>query len=136
MATGIMPAMIATLVMMIGRSRMRPASMSASRIEIPRSSRAHFAKSTRRMAFFATMPNSRMTPMRLLMLSVSPVAMSAMTTPMSDSGSDRRIASGSRNEPNCRTRMRYMSSTAVASATPMRVNTSAWSALSPPFLSV
>ena len=35
-------------------------------------------------------------------------------TPISDSGSDIMIASGSRNEPNCTTRTRYISRTASA----------------------
>ncbi len=78
-----------------------------------------------RMAFLATIPISRMTPMRLMMLSVSPVTSSANTTPMSDSGSETRMASGSRNEPNWMTRMRYISSTAMISAVKMRVKTSA-----------
>ena len=77
-----------------------------------------------RIAFFATMPMSRMTPMRLMMLSVSPVSISAPTTPMSESGSESMIASGSRNDPNCTTSTRYMSSTATPSAVRMRVNTS------------
>ena len=37
------------------------------------SPRAHLAKSISRIAFFATMPISRITPIRLMMLSVSPV---------------------------------------------------------------
>ena len=37
-------------------------------------------------------------------------------TPISDSGSDSMIASGSRNDPNCTTSTKYISMT----ATPMR----------------
>ena len=40
---------------------------------MPLSSRAHFAKSISRIAFFATMPISSITPIRLMMLSVSSV---------------------------------------------------------------
>ncbi len=43
----------------------------------PRSSCAHFAKSISRIAFFATMPMSSITPIRLMMLSVSRVMSSA-----------------------------------------------------------
>ncbi len=68
--------MSAKVVIRIGRSRARPASMIASRRGIPFSS-AHFAKSISRIAFLATMPISRMTPIRLMMLSVSPVSISA-----------------------------------------------------------
>ena len=66
------------------------------------------------------------------MLSVSWVMISASTTPISDSGSESRIASGSRNEPNWITRIRYMSSTATPSAVKIRVKTSFWSRASPP----
>ncbi len=42
---------------------------------------------------------------------------------MSESGSEIMIASGSRNDPNCITRIRYMSSTAIPSAAKMRLKT-------------
>ena len=90
--------------------------MSASRSGMPSFSRAHFAKSMSRIAFFATMPMSRMTPMSDIRFTVCPVTESASSTPISDSGSDIRIASGSRKLPNCTTRIRYMSSTATPSA--------------------
>ncbi len=67
-----------------------------------------------------------------MMLIVVPVIMSANITPMSDSGSEIMIASGSRNEPNCMTRMRYISITAMPSAEKMRPNTSFWLSTSPP----
>ena len=51
---------------------------------------------------------------------------------MSDSGSEIMIASGSRNEPNCITRIRYISITAMPSAEKMRPNTSFWLSTSPP----
>ena len=44
--------------------------------------RAHFAKSMSRIAFFATIPINRMTPMRLMMLIVEPVIISASITPI------------------------------------------------------
>ena len=53
-------------------------------------------------------------------------------TPMSDSGSDSRMANGSRNDPNWTTSTKYISSSATPSATRMRVNTSCWSFVSPP----
>src|SRR6185312_3809253 len=79
-------------------------------------SRVHLAKSTSRIAFFATIPISRITPIIDMMLSVPPVTSNASTTPISDNGSDNMIASGSRNDPNCTTRMRYMSRIASPSA--------------------
>ena len=96
--------------------------MIASRRRMPASS-DHFAKSTSRIAFFATMPISRITPMRLIRLSVVLVASIASMTPMSDSGSDSMIASGSRNEPNCTTSTKYISSTARPSAAKICPNT-------------
>ena len=119
--------------MRIGRSRIAPASISASRSGMPCFSRAHFAKSMSRIAFFATMPISRITPIRLMMLIVLPVIARLSITPMSDSGSDSMIASGSRNDPNCITRIRYMSTTATPSARKICPNTSSCCCASPPF---
>ena len=116
---------------MIGRRRTRPASMIASRRDCPRSC-PHFAKSMSRMAFFATIPISRITPMSDMMFSVPFVMMSASTTPMSESGRAIMIASGSRNEPNCITRIRYMSRRASPMAENIRLNTFCWSRTSPP----
>ena len=87
--------------------------MIASRRDMPLSS-DHLAKSISRIAFLATMPISRMTPIMLIRLSVEPVTSSASITPISDSGSDIMIASGSRNDPNCTTSTKYISSTAIA----------------------
>ena len=134
-ATGIMPAISAKVVMRIGRRRIAPPSIRASRSDSPSRSRDHLAKSMSRIAFLATMPMSRITPIRLMMFSVSPVASSISTTPISDSGSDIRIASGSMNDPNCITRIRYISSTAVPSAANTWPKTSAWSLASPPWRS-
>ncbi len=130
-ATGIIPAISANVVIRIGRRRTRPASMIAARRGIPCSC-PHFAKSISRIAFLATMPIRRITPIIDIMFSVSFVMMSASTTPMSDSGSEMRMATGSRNEPNCITRIRYINSSAMPSAARMSPNTCAWSFASPP----
>ena len=118
--------------MRIGRRRIAPASMSASRSGIPSFSRAHFAKSMSRMAFFATIPMSRITPINDMMLIVFPVIASASSTPMSERGSDIRIASGSRKLPNCTTRIRYIRPTATNSAVKICPNTSFCACESPP----
>ena len=68
------------------------------------------------MAFLATSPISMMTPMKLIRLSVPPVSSSASTTPISDSGSDSITASGAVKEPNCITRIRYISAMPMTSA--------------------
>ena len=67
-----MPAMRAKVVIRIGRKRIAPASISASRSGIPAFSRAHLAKSMSRIAFFATMPARRMIAIMLMMLIVCP----------------------------------------------------------------
>ena len=131
-ATGTMPAMRAKVVMRMGRRRMAPASTSASRSGIPCRSRAHLAKSMSRMAFLATIPQSRITPMSDIRLMVLPVRASAPITPISDSGSEMRMASGSRNDPNCTTRMRYISATATPSAMKIFPNTSVCCSTCPP----
>jgi hypothetical protein len=64
------------------------------------------------MAFLATIPMSMITPIMLMRFSVVFVASIASMTPISDSGRDNMMASGSRNDPNCTTRTKYISSTA------------------------
>ena len=71
-ALGSMPAIIASVVIMIGRSRTWPASTSARNRSVP-SRRRSFALSMRRIAFFTTRPKRRITPIIDIMLNVSPV---------------------------------------------------------------
>lgn len=61
MAIGSMAATSITVVIRIGRSRLRLASRIASSRPIPRA-RAWFAASTCRMPFFLTIPNSMNIP--------------------------------------------------------------------------
>ena len=70
----------------------------------------------------------------LMMLSDSPVTTSASMTPMSESGSDNMIDSGSRNDPNCTTSTKYISMIATPMATNICVKISTWSLVSPPWL--
>ncbi len=65
MASGTAPRTAAAVVIMIGRKRRRQASKMASSGDQPARSRAS-AKSMIRMAFFLTMPISRMTPIRAI----------------------------------------------------------------------
>ena len=131
-ATGIIPAMRANVVIRIGRNRIAPASMSASRRGFPSFSRAHFAKSMSRIAFFATMPISIITPISVMMLIVLPVIASETITPISDNGNEIMIATGSKNEPNCTTKIKYISIRATPSAKKICPNTSPVSFASPP----
>ncbi len=118
--------------MRMGRSRIDPASISASRSGRPSRSRAHLAKSISRIAFLATIPASRMMPIMLMMLMVCPATDRPSITPIRDSGSDMRIASGSRNDPNWITRMKYISRIANTSENTMLPNTSFCCSWSPP----
>ena len=115
-AIGNIPATSANVVIRIGRRRIAPASISAVRSDTPPCSRCHFAKSISRIAFFATIPASRITPISDIRLIVIPVIANAPNTPISDSGSERRIAIGSRKLPNCNTRIMYINTIAIPSA--------------------
>ena len=70
-ASGIMPKIIATVVMMIGRSRIRPACSSASARSFP-SPRSWLVKSTSRMPFFVTSPMSMMIPIIVITFMLPP----------------------------------------------------------------
>ena len=67
-ASGRAPSIAALVVIMIGRKRIRQASKMASRGSSPRVRSASRAKSIIRMAFFLTMPISRMTPIAAIRL--------------------------------------------------------------------
>ena len=84
-ATGIMPAIMATVVMRIGRKRMGPASSMASLAERP-SSRSWFANSTMRMPFLVTRPMSMMMPIMANMLIGSLMSSRPPSAPMIASG--------------------------------------------------
>ena len=80
--------------MMIGRNRSRQAAWIASCGAMPCSRSASSAKSTSMMAFFFTMPISRMIPMMLMTESSPPVASTASRAPSPADGSVLRIVSG------------------------------------------
>ena len=61
-AMGTAPIMAAMVVMMMGRNRMRAASMMASSALLPSFSTALLAKSIMMIPFFSTMPMRRMSP--------------------------------------------------------------------------
>jgi hypothetical protein len=104
-ASGRMPKMVASVVMRIGRRRMRAAPTTASTSSMPRA-RRWFANSTTRIAFLVTSPISMMRPICEKMLSVSPPMgkwSSAPTiapkrrvksAPNTASGTENRIVSG------------------------------------------
>ena len=99
-AIGIKPTIVATVVIRIGRRRVRPASMVASSSGLPRP-RSTLAKSTSSTPFDTTMPTIMMMPMKLFTLRVVPVSHSARNTPVTPSGTLNMITRGSINDLNC-----------------------------------
>ncbi len=79
---------------MIGRKRSRQAWKIASRGVKSRSRSASSAKSIIMIAFFFTMPISRITPIRAMMLNSVPNSSSASTAPTPAEGSVERMVSG------------------------------------------
>ena len=102
-ASGSMPKIIASVVITIGRSRIAPGVDERLVARSCPRSRAWLAKSTSRIAFLVTRPISRMRPIMLIMLNVSPRERAAPSiTPTSDSGSESMIASGCRKRAELR----------------------------------
>ncbi len=94
-AAGNMPAAIASVVMMMGRERLMPASMIAVVRSTPFSI-ASIAKSTSMIAFLVTMPSSISSPIATGRLSELPVMRRATTAPPIESGSENRMVTGCR----------------------------------------
>ena len=93
-ATGSIPAVMATVVMMIGRARLRAAMTKASWRLRPRLSREMIAYSTSRIEFFAAMPINMMRPINDVIDSELPVIASAPKAPPSERGRAVRIVNG------------------------------------------
>ena len=99
-ADGNMPRIIATVVIMIGRSRIGPAFRMASRTPMP--SRTYWlVRSTSRIAFFVTRPINITTPIIAGMPRCFPVSRIASSAPTSASGKEIMMRNGSRNDSNC-----------------------------------
>jgi len=82
------------VVIRIGRKRIRQASNIASRGVLPCSRSASRAKSIIMMAFFLTMPISRMIPMMPIMPSGRPDSSRASRAPTPAEGSVDRMVTG------------------------------------------
>jgi hypothetical protein len=93
MASGTAPSIAAMVVIMIGRKRSRQASKIASRGSALRAF-ASSAKSIIMMAFFLTMPISRITPISAMMLNSVWNSISASTAPTPAEGSVDRMVIG------------------------------------------
>ena len=93
-ASGSAPNIAAIVVIMIGRKRSRQASKIASREFMPCVRSASSAKSIIMIAFFLTMPISRITPISAMMLNSVLNSISASSAPTPADGSVDRIVSG------------------------------------------
>ena len=98
-ALGVMPATMASVVMMIGRARFWPASTSAASRSMPASIDV-IAKSTIIIAFLVTMPMSIKTPIHTGVVSCLPASNSPRIAPPIESGSETKIVMGCRKLPN------------------------------------
>ena len=104
-ASGSRARMVATAVIRMGRTRVRPPWMSASYVEYPLW-RSCSTRSSSTMALVTTMPMSIRKPMRALMPMGWPVMSSAGKAPMVASGRLNRMTSGSTSDPNRNTMTR------------------------------
>ena len=93
-ASGTAPSSAASVVIMIGRNRSRHASWIARHGDSPRWRSASSAKSTSMMAFFFTMPISRMMPIMPMIDRSVPVISSASSAPSPADGSVEMMVSG------------------------------------------
>ncbi len=91
-----MPATIATVVMTIGCARLCPASQIASFLGIPWFI-ISTAKSTSRIEFLATIPNSIRMPIRTNSDTGCPAISSATAAPSGASSNEPMLTNGARN---------------------------------------
>jgi hypothetical protein len=94
-AIGIIASTVVSVVMRIGRSRVRPACSTACRRGRPSRRRRRFMESNRTMALLTTMPASMITPMKAWILKVVLERKSISTTPIAATGTEtnhQRIA--------------------------------------------
>ena len=92
--SGSAPSIAASVVIRIGRKRSRQAWRMASRGLRPSTRSAASAKSIIMIAFFLTMPISRMMPMMPMMSRSSPAICNASNAPTPAEGSVDKMVSG------------------------------------------
>ena len=97
-----MPATIATVVMMMGRARLCPASISASVRSFP-ARISSIAKSTSRIEFLPTIPISIKNPITTGIENGLPVSIKAIAAPPTDSGNAERMVIGWNTRANSNT---------------------------------
>src|SRR6266851_1254253 len=105
-AIGIRPTTVQMLVIRMGRSRVRPPSITASRTPWP-CRRNSFMYSTSSTPFDTTMPTIMMMPMKDVTLSVVRVRNSDQMTSNIPSGTENMMMKGSRSERNCEAMTMY-----------------------------
>ena len=94
---GIMPAIMAQPVMMMGRSLPLAAVTAARSAGMPSSRRWRSAKLTSMIAFDTATPTAMIAPMNDSMFSVDRVSASATTTPQSTAGTEATAATANRD---------------------------------------
>ena len=99
-----MPAIIATVVIRMGRSRTWPASSSASRVALP-AWRSWLVNSTSRMPFLVTRPMSMMKPIMAIIDMYCRARSRPAMPPMTAKGSDIMMVKGWMRLSNCAARM-------------------------------
>ena len=109
-----MPRMVVSAVMRMGRRRMRPVSMSASRLDMP-PMRSWLTQSTKTMPLLTTTPASSKKPTMATTERSSPVNSSASKPPVKASGMVNMTMMGDLKDWNWATMIRKMNT----SATPM-----------------
>lgn len=107
-ARGAMPKMVASAVIKMGRSRRRPDWKTASFSERPCAVKC-CSESSIKMPFLWTMPITIMMPMKLEILRVWPVTVSASRDPEVQRIVAIKMAKGWANERNSKTRMMKIS---------------------------
>ena len=110
-ATGNMPAVMAMVVMMMGRARLWQASNMASRRDMCRSRLATMAYSTSKIEFLVAMPMSITSPIIEGIDSALPVTSSPKNAPPSDKGRATKMVMGCKKSLNNNTSTKSVSYT-------------------------
>ena len=113
----LMPRMVVSAVIRIGRRRMRPVSTSASRLDMP-PMRIWFTLSMNTMPLLTTTPESTRKPSMATSERSMPVRISASRPPVKASGMVNSTMIGDLKDWNWATMIRKMNSTAMMSMVP------------------
>ena len=134
-AIGIMPAIMAALVIRTGRMRRAPRRWRSA-AEIPPCRRDCSANVTSRIAFATATPIAMMAPMNDWTFSVVPVSQRTTTTPASTAGTVETTTKASRSDWKFAASRRKITTTATMRPAVMLVNVSAIAAICPRIVTV